>query len=141
MRSRSGQQLLEWTSVRPSRVVGIDLTDNARDRAPTGAGRDAETPAREEVAGADRRADSRGPVRAPLGERRFRLEALSREQLMDEIIEHNGSATVAFLSEFDDTGLRRYLTRLRSTRLGRGRESVAERPAGTPAISAHKRRC
>jgi hypothetical protein len=140
MRSRTGQQMLEWTALRPLRPVAIDLDERDPEPTPNDRGRLAQHETTETVPGEPGHG-RRVPDPAPrVGERRFRLECLSREQLIGEIIEINASATVAFLGEFDDTGLRRYLTRLRSTRLGRGRASVAERPAGTPAISAHRRR-
>ena len=140
MRSRTGQQLLEWTSLRPSRPVAIDLTDHDETPPPRSPGRATEHESEQPVARRDACAEAIPAPTRRTAERRFRLDCLSREQLVDEIIEMNPSASVAFLREFDDTGLRRYLARLRSTRLGRGRASVAERPAGTPAISAHRRR-
>ena len=67
------------------------------------------------------------------------LDRLSREQVIDEIITRNPSATAIFLDAFSDKGLRRYLTRLRSTRRPRGRGARWVRPNDAPAITAHER--
>ncbi len=142
MRSMSGQQMLDWASVTPRRPVAIDISETDR----PGAGRLAEHLDDRGIPD-ERRVPSTGdpafggPLRGGAAPRSvFRLDRLSREQLMDEIIGINGAATAGFLAEFADGDLRLYLGRLRSTQLGRGRSSVSERPAGVPAISAHKRR-
>ena len=139
MQRTRGQQMLQWGSVLPTRTVGIDLADADRDAGSVG-GRLAEHVDRKEVAeirGLGRAVDSarqeaRTPRETPAP--RFHLERLSRELIVDEIIAINPTASVDFLSDFEDDGLRLYLGRLRSSQLGRGRASMADRPAG-PAVT------
>ena len=67
------------------------------------------------------------------------VDRLTREQVIDEIIEINPSATADFLDDFRDPRLRLYLTRLRRSRQSRGRDAVWERPADSPAIVSRER--
>lgn len=67
------------------------------------------------------------------------VDRLSREQVIDEIIACNPSASADFLCVFSQDRLRLYLARLRSTQRARGRESRWLRPAESPAILAHER--
>jgi len=76
-------------------------------------------------------ARQRGPV--------CHIDRLTREQVINEIIEINPSATADFLDHFRDQRLQLYLTRLRCTRLSRGRDAVWERPADSPAIVSRER--
>lgn len=57
---------------------------------------------------------------------------LTREQLIDRIISHNTSATVEFLSQFEDSALSKYLDHLSLTSRPRGRESRWTRPDRAP---------
>ena len=158
MRHTQQQQMLDWNALSPSRPVAIDLTQDGRDTdedAPRRVGgRLAQGLVGTEVGGrlggdrartgsvsAGRDAGACGAARQAVGDAapRFRLDRLSRELVIDEIITLNPTATVRFLGEFDDDGLRDYLGRLRSTSLGRGRSSMADRPSGASAISAHVR--
>jgi hypothetical protein len=158
MRHTQQQQMLDWNALSPSRPVAIDLTQEGRDTDDDAPGRVggrlAQGLAATEVGGrlggersrsgavsAGRDAGACGASRAVVGEAapRFRLERLSRELVIDEIITLNPTATVRFLGEFDEDGLLDYLGRLRSTSLVRGRSSMADRPSGASAISAHVR--
>lgn len=67
------------------------------------------------------------------------LGRLSREQVIDEIITCNPSATADFLETFSGEGLRKYLNRLRSAQRARGRGARWIRPNDAPAITAHER--
>ena len=151
MRKASGQQMLQWGAVKPSRPVGIDLTEPDRERAPSTVqrvgGRLAERAERTVVAletDAEWLAPERGTVIAQksVTDRRhtFHLDRLSRELLVDEIISINPTASVTFLSDFPDDGLRLYLGRRRSAQLGRGRASMCDRPAGPAVTCAPTRR-
>jgi hypothetical protein len=151
MRKASGQQMLQWGAVKPSRPVGIDLTEPDRERAhrpgSSVGGRLAEGEVRTVVAlgsDRDRLAPERGEVSTQnsVTDRRhtFHLDRLSRELLVDEIIAINPTASVSFLSEFGEDGLRLYLGRLRSSQLGRGRASMCDRPAGPAVTCAHTRK-
>lgn len=136
MRNTATQQLIEWTSTHAPRPVAIDLTEEDRETASRAAERH-ENKGETAVAGRV----STGPGRGDDARRATdRLDCLTREQLLDEIISSNPSATVSFLSDFGDRGLRNYLGRLRSCSLGRGRSSMFEREAESPAIVARMRR-
>jgi hypothetical protein len=64
--------------------------------------------------------------------------ALSRTQVVDEIIEINPSATASFLAQFDDELLRKYLDHLHYTQGPRGSGSW-DRPNDAPAIMVRRR--
>lgn len=136
MLSTTGQQMLDWTRNQANRPVVIDLADLDKEDVAT-----AQTVANEQVQ-AEIGSDESGAVPADgagTDDQRFHLERLSRLQLIDEIIASNPSATVSFLDEFEDRGLRLYLTRLRSAQLGRGKRAISERVAESPAIVARVR--
>lgn len=59
---------------------------------------------------------------------------LSREQVVDRIIQINKTATTAFLSRFEDQSLREYLRHLSMVNVPRGAQSAWVRPGDTPAI-------
>ncbi|QYU69196.1 hypothetical protein J4558_03365 [Leptolyngbya sp. 15MV] len=63
--------------------------------------------------------------------------SLTREQVVDRIIEINPSATVAFLSRFEERPLRAYLDHLIVGKAPRGPASVWIRPGDSPAIVMH----
>ncbi len=65
--------------------------------------------------------------------------ALTREQVVDEIISVNPSATAEFLDQFDDELLNKYLDHLRFTALPRCGKSPWNRPGDAPAIMVRKR--
>lgn len=65
--------------------------------------------------------------------------ALTREQVVDEIISVNPSATANFLSQFDDTLLSKYLDHLRFTERPRCGKSAWDRPGDAPAIMVRRR--
>ena len=65
--------------------------------------------------------------------------ALSREQVVDEIISVNQSATAEFLAQFDDGLLCKYLEHLRFTELPRCGKTGWARPGDSPAIMVRKR--
>jgi len=91
----------------------------------------ADTTGREQVAVVDRRHEPRIPA--------FHVDRLTREQVIDEIITHNPSASVNFLDDFHDGRLRLYLSRLRGSRQGRGRGTVWVRTTDSPAIVSRER--
>lgn len=62
------------------------------------------------------------------------LESMTRERLIERILEINPSATAAFLGEFEHGALARYLGHLISAEAPRGREARWVRPTETPAI-------
>ena len=64
--------------------------------------------------------------------------ALSREQVVDQIITINTSATAEFLAQFDDELLRKYLEHLNFTQGPRGSASW-DRPNDAPAIMVRRR--
>lgn len=64
--------------------------------------------------------------------------ALSRGQIVDEIIGINPSATASFLAQFDDDLLRKYLDHLHYTQGPRGSGSW-DRPNDAPAIMVRRR--
>lgn len=59
---------------------------------------------------------------------------LNRSQIMDRIISINPTATVAFLSRFEERPLKRYLEHLTAAQEPRGRSAWWVRPADSPAI-------
>lgn len=59
---------------------------------------------------------------------------LSREQIVDRIIQINRTATMAFLSRFSDASLRDYLRHLSVADVPRGAGSAWVRTGETPAI-------
>lgn len=59
---------------------------------------------------------------------------LSRSQIMERIISINPTATVAFLSRFEERPLKRYLEHLTATQEPRGRSAWWLRPGDSPAI-------
>lgn len=65
--------------------------------------------------------------------------ALSREQVVDEIISINTSATAQFLAQFDDELLGKYLDHLRFTEQPRCGKAVWDRPGDAPAIMVRRR--
>ncbi len=76
---------------------------------------------------------------APVAPETGHLDRLSRQQVIDEIITCNPSATAEFLDAFSGERLRVYLTRLRGIRRARGRDARWIRPNDAPAITAHER--
>lgn len=61
-------------------------------------------------------------------------ELLSRSQLIERIITHNPTASVAFLEDFSEAALRNYLDHLLSSQIPRGRLARWVRPGDTPGI-------
>lgn len=59
---------------------------------------------------------------------------LTREQLVDRILELNPSATLAFLGEFGEMSLSVYLAHLMAAQEPRGRTATWVRPGDSPAI-------
>lgn len=55
-----------------------------------------------------------------------------RQQLIDQIIAINPSATVDFLAQFEEPALDEYLEHLQASKQPRGRESRWVRPSRTP---------
>lgn len=64
---------------------------------------------------------------------------LSMQQVVDQIITINRSATVEYLSQFKRESLDKYLDHLLSTQKPRGRESRWDRPGDAPAIMVRRR--
>ncbi|MBL4808824.1 MAG: hypothetical protein JKY43_02045 [Phycisphaerales bacterium] len=64
---------------------------------------------------------------------------LSHEQLVEEIISINNTATCEFLAQFDNELLGKYLDHLRFTRQPRCGKTGWERPGDAPAIMVRKR--
>jgi len=150
MLSTTGQQMLEWTRSLKNRPVVIDLAESeadsnqgirsqtAVDTADSESTHDLPGAVRVRVTGLDGDPLPGPGSRLPV-DRGYRLDRLSREQLIDEIIASNPSATVSFLSEFEEPGLRLYLRRLRNAQMGRGLAGISERVAESPAIVARVR--
>lgn len=65
---------------------------------------------------------------------------LTREQVVDRIIQINPSADAGFLGRFDPPELEIYLTRLERMAEPRGRRATWVRRATSPAISTSRRR-
>lgn len=78
----------------------------------------------------DLAADSGRPVGAKT------LVPSDRERMIERIIELNGSASSAFLSQFTSDQLGLYLEHLLSSQGPRGRDAVWTRPGDTPAVLA-----
>lgn len=62
------------------------------------------------------------------------IPRLTREQVIDRIMEFNRSARAEFLESFDDGRLNHYLDHLVATSVPRGREAIWMRRAESPAI-------
>ena len=132
MLNTTGQQMLNWTDgTTPAPARDENATQESNGAS------DVQAIVSQAVTEDDR--DGAFSPKACPAPARFHLGFLSREQLIDEIISSNPSATVDFLSDFENRGLRLYLTRLRSAKMGRGRDASSERVAETPAIVAHVR--
>lgn len=67
------------------------------------------------------------------------LTELSREQVVDQIISINRSATMDYLNQFKRDSLNKYLDHLLETQKPRGRESRWDRPGDAPAIMVRRR--
>ncbi len=67
------------------------------------------------------------------------LRDLSDEQVVDQIISINRSATAAYLKQFKRESLDKYLDHLLETQKPRGRESRWDRPGDAPAIMVRRR--
>ena len=120
---RGTQQLLEWNA--PQAADELSVHDPVElEHESTGSG--APSPSTPEFSPAAA-AETTGVAR------------LTREQVIDEIITHNPSAGAEFLDGFSEPRLRIYLTRLRSPRRGRGRDTRWLRPGDSPAIVARER--
>ncbi len=65
--------------------------------------------------------------------------ALTREQVVDEILTVNPSASADFLAQFDDGLLTKYLEHLRFTEQPRCGKSSWDRPGDAPAIMVRRR--
>jgi hypothetical protein len=61
---------------------------------------------------------------------------MSKQQLIDTILEHTRGIPADFLETFDDQTLRSYLKRLTTLRGERGRGSGWVREGGSPAIAS-----
>jgi hypothetical protein len=64
---------------------------------------------------------------------------LSREQVVDQILTINRSATADYLSQFGEPQLNNYLDHLINTQGPRGRDSRWDRPGDAPAIMTRRR--
>jgi hypothetical protein len=64
---------------------------------------------------------------------------LSMEQVVDQIISINRSASVEYLSQFKRESLDKYLDHLLCTQKPRGRGSNWDRPGDAPAIMVRRR--
>ncbi len=64
---------------------------------------------------------------------------LSREQVVDQIISINRSATAEYLDQFEQKSLDTYLDHLLASRQPRGRNARWDRPGDTPVIMSRKR--
>lgn len=82
-------------------------------------------------AGHERLGGRAGEVEAALGGEVSPL----RSYLVQQILEANPSATVEFLSRFDEESLRSYLDHLTAAAGRRGRQSRWVRPAGSRGIA------
>jgi len=65
--------------------------------------------------------------------------AMNREQVVEEIISVNTSATAEFLAQFDDELLSKYLDHLRFTAQPRCGRTAWDRPGDAPAIMVRRR--
>lgn len=64
---------------------------------------------------------------------------LSREQVVDQIISINHSATAEYLEQFEQTSLDTYLDHLLSSQQPRGKNARWDRPGDTPAMMSRRR--
>ncbi|MEX0876003.1 MAG: hypothetical protein WD114_00970 [Phycisphaerales bacterium] len=64
---------------------------------------------------------------------------LSREQVVDQIISINRSATVEYLAQFEQKSLDTYLDHLLSSQQPRGGNARWDRPGDAPAIMSRRR--
>jgi len=65
--------------------------------------------------------------------------AMSRDQVLDEIISINPSATAGFLAQFADDLLKKYLDHLLYTQAPRAGSGAWDRPNDAPAIMVRRR--
>jgi len=65
--------------------------------------------------------------------------AMSRDQVLDEIISINPSATAEFLAQFADELLKKYLDHLLYTQAPRAGSGAWDRPDDSPAIMVRRR--
>ena len=64
---------------------------------------------------------------------------LSREQVVDQIISINRSATAEYLQQFEQRSLDTYLDHLISSQQPRGQHARWDRPGDTPAMMSRRR--
>jgi len=64
---------------------------------------------------------------------------LSREQVVEQIIAINRSATAEYLKQFEQKSLNNYLDHLISSQQPRGRHARWDRPGDAPAIMSRRR--
>ncbi len=64
---------------------------------------------------------------------------LSREQVVDQIISINRSATAEYLAQFEQKSLNTYLDHLIASQQPRGPHARWDRPGDTPAMMARRR--
>lgn len=64
---------------------------------------------------------------------------LSREQVVDQIISINRSATAEYLDQFEQDSLDTYLNHLISAQQPRGRHARWDRPGDTPVMMSRRR--
>jgi hypothetical protein len=86
------------------------------------------------VAYAPRRAEDPRPIRNPSP----RVH-LSREQVVDQILTINHSATADYLAQFREGELNTYLDHLLNSQEPRGRHARWDRPGDAPAIMTRRR--
>ena len=98
---RIKQRMLEWRRRRPISNDPADPVDGPNEEA------DQPTPfsGQEEQSGVE-------VEHKPVAVDAVPLSAMTREQLIDRILDHNRTATPEFLGQFEDDGLRLYLERL-----------------------------
>ncbi len=65
--------------------------------------------------------------------------ALSREQVVDQILTINHSATADYLAQFAEPQLNKYLDHLLNAQEPRGRHARWDRPGDAPAIMTRRR--
>jgi hypothetical protein len=64
---------------------------------------------------------------------------LSREQVVDQIISINRSATAEYLDQFEQKSLDTYLDHLLCSQQPRGKNARWDRPGDTPAMMSRRR--
>ncbi len=64
---------------------------------------------------------------------------LSREQVVEQIISINRSATAEYLAQFEQKSLNTYLDHLIASQQPRGRHARWDRPGDTPAMMSRRR--